>query len=522
MLKLKPLLLILFLFIFLISCNKGDKRSMHILRINLQEGDLPSVHPHEVLIYLRGISMSKLLFEGLTRINERGKVCLAAAQSLEISLDRLKYSFVLRENYWSDGTLVTAHQYEQGFKEALSPNSKCNQANLLYMIKNGELAKQGKVSIDAIGIKALDDKRLEIELEYPSPYLVELLAQPICAPLIDGAKKPTRFNGPFYIEKWESDHLMCLKPNPYFWNKKEVSLEEIDIYMIPDTNAAFEAYEKGEIDWLGSPLSPLSREQVLALKKQGHLKQHPIDRSFWIYLNTEHPHFASQTIRQALSLAINRAAITEHILLGGDPMGKILSSNLLPVNMYVTPKEDAEEAKIRFALGLQELGLTKETFPPIVISYAQQANRKEFAQYLQETWSRLFGINVQLQQQEWNVLRTNLSKGEFDVCAAFEAAYYNDPLEIMERLGEKRSTNFSQWINPEYRNLISSAIHTDDTQTRLNILGKAEKIVLEEVPFIPVCSDRLFFEHRGGLKGYAFDSLGAIDLSYASFERIAQ
>jgi oligopeptide transport system substrate-binding protein len=192
--------------------------------------------------------------------------------------------------------------------------------------------------------------------------------------------------------------------------------------------------------------------------------------------------------------------------------------NLLPVNIYASLKENQEEAKKRFEIGLKDLGLTRETFPPIVISYSQHANRKEFAQYLQETWSRTFGIEIRLQHQEWNLLRTNLEKGLFDVAASFEAAYYSDPLEIMERLGEKNPANFCQWVHPGYRKLITAAILTEDTQARLDILGKAEKILLDQLPLIPVCSDRFLFAHRKGLKGYVFDSLGAIDLSYASFE----
>lgn len=492
---------------------------MKTLRMNLQEGDLLSLHPHDVLVYLRGICVDKLLFEGLTRMNPEGKISLAGAESLEISLDRLKYSFTLRDNFWSDGTLVTAYHYQKGFQEALSPHSRCPHANLLYMIKNAELAKQGKVGIDQIGVKAIDDKHLVIELEYPSPYLTELLAQPIAAPLIDGMDKPKRFNGPFTVATWEKEHLLKLTPNPHFWNRKEVQFQEIEFYMIPSADAAYEAFCKKEIDWVGAPLSPLSRELLHELKKENKLLEHPVDRSFWIYLNTEHPHLKSPLIRKALSLALDRKMVTEHILLGGDPIGKALSSNLLSVNSYLKPKENVEEAKQLFEKGLSELGLTKKNFPPLVISYAQQANRKEFAQYLQQRWSEVLGIQVELCQEEWNSLRANLSKGEFDVCAAFEASYYNDPLEIMERLGEKGVTNFSQWVHPEYRRMIAAASRTDDTQTRLEILGKAEKLLLEEMPFIPVCSDRLLFLHREGLTGYSFDSLGAIDLAYAFIEK---
>lgn len=517
-LKKKLSLLMLIAFVALASCQKEGKQTMQSLKINLQEGDLLSVHPHDVMIYLRGVSTAKTLFEGLTRINEQGKICLAGAQSLEISQNRLRYSFVLKDNRWSNGTPVTAYQYERAWKEVLSPTSRCSRADLLYMIKNAQLAKQGKVPLDAVGVKATDAKTLVIELEYPSPYFIELLAQPLCAPLIDSNAHPTAFNGPFYLDLWERGHLMRLKPNPYFWNHKAISLKQIELFMIPDSAAAFNAYENGQIDWIGVPTSAMTPEQIHALKKSKELRQHPIERAFWIYLNTQKHSLSSSNIRHALSLALNRTAITEHILLGGNPLGKILSPDLLPGNNRAFLKENQEEAKRRFELGLSELGLTRETFPPIVVSYAQHPNRKEFAQYLQETWSRTFGIEVRLQFQEWNVLRTNLEKGLFDVCASFEATYYSDPLEIMERLGEKNSANFCQWVHPGYRQLITAVIHTEDTQARLDILGKAEKILLDQLPIIPVCSDRFLFAHRKGLKGYAFDSLGALDLSYASFE----
>ncbi len=174
------------------------------LKIDFQEGDLTSLHPHELIIYLRGISIGKTLFEGLTRMDEQGKAQLAGAQSVDISRNGLFYIFKLRENHWSDGTPVTAIQYESAWKEALSPVSFCKRAELLYMVKNAAEAKRGEVPLDAIGIKALDDQTLFIELARPSPHFLELLAQPICAPLKNPSEKTiSHFNGPFLLDKWD-------------------------------------------------------------------------------------------------------------------------------------------------------------------------------------------------------------------------------------------------------------------------------------------------------------------------------
>lgn len=166
-------LVLIFLFLILncllTNCQKKQS-SRDSLTLNFQEGDLPSLHPHALMIYLRGISVGKILYEGLTRINAQGKPELAGAESVEISPDLLRYTFKIRSNQWSDGTPVTAYQFESAWKEALSPSSNSSRSDLLYMIKNSEQAKKGEVPIDSIGVNALDANTLLVELSYPSPF----------------------------------------------------------------------------------------------------------------------------------------------------------------------------------------------------------------------------------------------------------------------------------------------------------------------------------------------------------------
>jgi oligopeptide transport system substrate-binding protein len=507
----------------LMSFQKREEAMTKVnkLTINFQEGDLPTVHPHDLIIYLRGIAAGKLLYEGLTRLDENGKVRLAGAEALDVSQDRLTYTFTLRDNKWSDGSPVTAHQYENAWKEAISPKSTCTSANLFYLIQNAEKAKKGEAPLDAVGVKAVDAKTLVVRLEHPSSFFLDLIAQPICAPLVDPKKKEiSSFNGPFVIDTWKKNDCLKLVRNPFFWNKHRVLLDEINVLMASDSSTIYNFYESGKVDWIGVPFSPLSSEQIQHLQTKNVLLSRPIARSFWVNLNTRHPALSSTPIRQALSLALDRANITRHIMKGGDPLWRALSDALLPVKMKVSSllKEDEEEARLRFQQGLLGLGIAKEKFPMLTVSYAQQSNRKKFAEYLQEAWKRVLGIDVRVEQQEWNVLRKNLEKGQFEVCAAYEASYYHDPMEILENLGDSNPRNFTQWAHSGYRQIIAAARQESDSERRFQLLGKAEEIILQETPFIPICTDQFLFTHPSGLKGYAFDSVGAVDFSYASFK----
>jgi len=500
------------------GCQKKQDNTMNTLKIDFQEGDLPSLHPHSLMIYLRGIGVAKTLYECLTRIDAEGAVQLAGAKSVEISPDMLRYTFTLKDNKWSDGSSVTALQYERAWKEALSPTSSCSRADLLYMIKNAKEAKQGTAPLDTVGIKAVDAHTLLVELDYPSPYFLQLAAQPLCAPMVDPAQKEqTLFNGPFLVETWKHNDLLRLKPNPFYWDKEHISLKEIQVYMIQDVMTAYSLFEKKELDWIGAPFAPLSTELIGHLHKKDALLSQPVDRAFWIFLNTQKTSLSSPAIRKALSLAIDRKAITDHILTAGRPLDKPLPMALLPVQTTSALTRNISAAQEYFKQGLQEMGLTHATFPPLTITYSQQAGRKQLAEYLQQAWKETLGISVQLEAQEWNILRTNLEKGQFEISGCYEAAFYKDPMELFEKMVTISNNNFPKWVMPQFSEQIHKAKQESDPTMRMQLLSQAEHILMEHTPFIPVCSDRLLFAHTPGLTGYAFDYVGAVDFSRASF-----
>ncbi len=513
------LCVLVFPLIFLSACKQkeGGEMKPKSIQINFQEGDLPTIHPQDTTIYLRGIGLAKALYEGLTRLDSQGNPELAGAVSVDISEDQLHYTFHLREHLWSDGSPVTAFQYEASWKALLSPTSTSPRAELLYLLKNGEAAKKGLVSLDAVGVKALDVNTLEVELAYPSPYLFKLLAQPTCFPMADvSLKEPKLFNGAFTVDRWEKGETISLKKNPYFWNQEKVNLDRIDVSVIQDLSTVYRLYRENLLDWIGVPLCPMTIEQIKEMRQSNQTQTHPVHRLFWVFLNVDHPLLASKDIRKAFALAANRKEITTHILLEGNPLLKPIPEVFLRAEDSGFLEEDRALAKELFEKGLKELGIEREGLPPLVYKYAQQANRKQLAEYLSQTWSELFGIQVEPVLEEWNSLRTNLAKGNFEVCGgSYDAPFYGDPLELLERYTSKNINNYSQWTNPAYTDVIQEAKQEADPNRRVELLARAEKILLDEMPIIPICSDQFIFSHIPGLEGYVFDSVGAIDLTYS-------
>ena len=179
-----------FFVLLLASCNSPPQKADHCLRLNIaaepatldprKGGDLLSSHLHF------------MLFEGLTRICPNGIAEPAIAESIELSNDKKTYTFHLRSALWSDGSTITALDFENSWKDILSPEFPSQNANLLYPIKNAELAKKGESSPSTIGITALDAQTLQVTLENPVPYFLELVSFCVFSPV-----KSDLFSGPF-------------------------------------------------------------------------------------------------------------------------------------------------------------------------------------------------------------------------------------------------------------------------------------------------------------------------------------
>ncbi|MGC1879138.1 MAG: peptide ABC transporter substrate-binding protein [Rhabdochlamydiaceae bacterium] len=489
---------------------------MHSIHLNFQEGDIPSLHPHLTSTHIRCISLGKLLFECLTRIDLRGEADLAGAKAVEISEDALCYTFALQDNKWSDGSPVTAFHYENAWKTAMHPASLCSQANLFYPIKNAEEIKKESLPLNSAGVKALDEKTLRVELSRPCPAFLELIAAPIFAPLKNPEEEPTVFNGSFAVDQWEKNQRLQLKKNPFFWNEENVLINDIEISFVTDQMTALYLYEKGTIDWVGAPLSSLPIEAIPVLESQKILRKRVSSSVFWLHINTQCAPFHSLAIRQALALSIDPHQISQHILVGTPiltPLPPTLSSSSSSLSSSLQEKKQAQEL---FAIGLQESGLT--SCPPIHLRYFNNMRMKALAQYLQQVWQQALGVTVELECTDWNTFRNALEQGNFQIAGCYEAPDYPDPLNILGRFEPSSRSNFCRWTDPLFQDKLSLAKVAVNAEQRSQWIREAEEILVVSVPVIPILSLTQTYVHSPTLKGYVFDFSNAIDFSYAYFD----
>ncbi|MEI6243095.1 MAG: peptide ABC transporter substrate-binding protein [Chlamydiota bacterium] len=433
-----------------------------------------------------------MLYQGLTSLEKDGNLSMALAESIDISKDKKTYTFHIRKNcYWSDGREITAYDFEYSWKKILDPAFPALCAQLLYPIKNAEAAAKKKASLDDVKIKAIDAKTLLVELENPTPYFLSLTSFCVFFPVPNHSDQDTAkktFSGPFRLVKWKQHNEILLKKNPHFWNKDTVILENIHISIIGDENTAYHMFEKGELDWIGTPTSPIPLDTLSTLKKSKEFLSFPVGATTFCAFNVEKPPLSNLFIRKALSLAINRQSIVNNVT----QLGEIIATRYIPpitlkgLNRDLIEDNNIEKAQKYLQKGLTELHLQTQDLV-ITLTHNPSNLHKKLAEVLKEEWENALHIRVILQREEEKIWREHLYKHEFQVSLAQWILQYNDPLNIFERFKYKNHPkNYSNWESPAYISLINTIQTTSDSEERTQYILKAENFLHEEMPLTPI------------------------------------
>lgn len=405
--------------------ESGDAEQ--VLNVNIRT-EPPSLHPGLATDTTSGAVLNQV-FEGLMRINQEGVAEPAmAASEPEISDDLLTYTFTIRDDaVWSNGDPVTAHDFEYAWKWVLDPeNADTDYAYQLYVIKGAQDAKENGGSLDDVGVKALDDKTLEVTLEQPTPYFLDLTAfytyYPVNKNVAEAnpewaleAGEDYVTNGPFLLDTWEHKNKVVLTKNPDYWDADTVKLETINMFMVDDENTALEMFNAGELDWVGSPTDFVPLAAIPSLKDEGKLNISPLAGVYYYAFNTEAEPFNNENIRKAFALAINRQGIVENITKGEQQPAMAL----VPPSIWEENNEgyfadnDVEKAKEYLEKGLEELGL--DSLPTIQLSYNTSEAHAVIAQAVQDMWNQNLGVEVELNNEEWNVYLDTMGAGNFQV-----------------------------------------------------------------------------------------------------------
>lgn len=497
-----------------------------VLNLNLRS-EVPSTDP-ALAEDSTSMGIVRATFDGLTRTGTDGKLQNSMAAKIEVSEDLQTYTFTLRDAKWSNGDPVTAYDFEYAWKRVIDPKTASSYAFQMYYIKNAEKANRGEAKLDEVGIKALDSKTLQVTLEHPTPYFLELTSFSTYYP-VDKKVAEKGFNwaleakthvgnGPFKIEQWEHKNKLVLVKNKTYWDAANVKVDRLNFSMVEDENTELAMFENGELDWAGAPLSSLPTDAIPALKESGKLKVQPIAGTYWLKLNTEKAPFTNAKVRKAFAYAINRQAIIDQVM----QAGQLPATGIVPPSMQVKADgyfkdNDAATAKKLLQEGLKELGLKQ--LPPITYSFNTSEGHLRIAETISAQWKETLGVDVKLENKEWKVYLEDLHHGEYQIGRMGWLGDFNDPINFLELFKDKQGgNNDTLWENAKYKELLNQSEVEADPAKRTQLLQQAEQIIMDESPVIPIYFYSNSWVQNDKLNGVVIDGLGYIDYKWSAIE----
>lgn len=509
---------------FTIICTSCDRdkpipKVHSTVRIS-QDKDFSSLDPRRVRD-LPTATILQAVYEGLTRLNAKGEPVPALAELIEISPDQTIYTFTLRSSHWSDGKPVTAQDFEQSWKSLLDPTFPAPNAYQFYVIKGAKEAKTGQLDLDQVGIKAINNQTLVVELEKPTPYFLSLTSTFFFLPVGPALRnnqqevKTWAFNGPFQLEAWSPQNEFSIIPNPHYWDHQHVQLDRL-AFIVVDNSTALQLFETDELDWMGSPLSIIPLDAMETFRASDLLFSVPAAGSYFVRLNTARDPFRSPKMRQAFSLALNREDIVDHAMQGQQqPALGIIPPSVIgkAPSRHIPSTEQAQQI---FQEALTELGIQRQNLPAITLCYSSSERYHKMAQAIQQQWKQVLGVDVQLQSCEYKVFMERIQQNDYSLSLGAWFADFRDPISFLDVFKFKdNGTNNTQWENPQYIQLLDLAESTSDQIERQRILQEAETLLLDEMPVIPLSYSTYFYLKKPQLKNVYFSDLGYLDFKKA-------
>lgn len=521
---------------------KPNVPAQKVIRYNM--GADPRYLDPALMTDLSAFSAENQMFEGLVRITEKG-VGPGMATKWDEQDGGLKYLFTLREGLkWSNGDPLTAEDFVYSWQRALDPRTASEYAYQLYYIKGGEklnsiklktaddkenpnAAKEIEEAMKALGARAIDPKTLEVTLEAPTPYFIQLTAFPTLHPVNkkvvsadkDWATKAASFvsNGPYKLTGWEPKKELTMEKNPNYWDAASVKVDKLVYYMVEEQATALNMWETGQVDIIDSPPAP----ELARLKKEGKLKSTPSFGTYFYNFNTKAKPFDNPKVRRALAMAIDRKSIVENVVRGGQ----------VPAFAFVAPgspddtgkdfrngrealfKEDVAEAKRL----LTEAGYPDgKNFPAVTFLYNTNEGHKAVGEAIIEMWKQNLGItSLKMQNTEWKVVLDKRHKGDYQIARAGWFGDYLDAMTFMDMYVTGGGNNDIFWSNAEYDKLIADTKKTTAQKTRFANMKRAEEILISEMPIMPIYYYVSLYLQKESITGVYRNALGIMDLKGA-------
>ncbi|MBQ1850245.1 MAG: peptide ABC transporter substrate-binding protein [Lachnospiraceae bacterium] len=458
-----------------------------------------------------------LLREGLTRYGD-GVLVDGLAESYEHNDDYTKWTFHLRESGWSNGEPVTADDWVYAIGAMLDGTAQLSFADFLYEIKNAREVYTKQKDVAELGVKAIDEKTLEFELAYPVTYFPYLITHPmhfgydrefsekVGVENIGTEAQYSISNGPFYIDSWEHDNLLVFKKNPYYWNKDNIKIDQVNVYVIPNQATQVNLFLNGELD-----VVDFAYQRQSAIEGAGFTTLvYNNGRTAYLNYNESNAFLKNKHVRQAISAAIDRDAIVNGVLHVGS-----VADGLIPIGLAGDGKKtfreivgnnlpysyNIDKAKELLAQGLTELGLSDPSDISITILASNTDEFIAVSGAIQQLLQENLGIKVEVETTDSSALRTRRNAYEYDVVLQSWGADWDDATNFLGGYEHDANANPAVFINEEFNDTYHQATYSTDLTERIKLLGKAEAILLEEEGITPLYYTGQYYAVSNRLKG---------------------
>lgn len=516
--------------LFLTACGKQQTTSKQ------QELRLSASAPLDTIDISKatGYGQTGNVFESFYRLGKNGQPTAGLAKKATVSADGLTWTFTLRDAKWSNGDQITAQDFVYSWRRSLTPKTASPYAYLFSGVKNADAISKGKLPVEQLGIKALDNKTVEISLEKPIAYFKVLMAYPLFGPqnqkVVEkyGKKYATNskymvYSGPFVIKNWTgTSYKWSFQKNPNYWDKKQVKLDKISYKVVSNPNTGYELYQQGKLD-----MTPLSSQQVKNYKNSSEFKQYPYSYVAFLAYNFNATNAANkkalnnQNIRRALSLALDRKVLTKKVFGDGSQVPTGFVANDLAKNPQTgvdfakeqavtkTVAYDANLAKKYWRKGLAETGLKELTFN--ILASSDTPTNDALTQYLQSQYTKVLpGLKIKVQNIPGKSALERARKGEFDIYVSGWGGDFNDPITFLQIPLTGTSYNYGNYSNSEYDRLIAKATNEDanDKLARWNDLVAAAKLFNSQQGVSPLYQQTTAYLQKKRVKGIIHNTAG--------------
>jgi oligopeptide transport system substrate-binding protein len=495
------------------AVERGNREQVLHRGIGYEVTDLD---PHLVTGIAEG-DILRALFEGLVTADPADLSPLpGVAERWDITPDGLVYTFHLRADaVWSDGPPVTAQDFVASYRRILTPSLAAEYANMLYILQGAEAYHKGATAdFSQVGVAAPDARTLRLTLDHPAPYFLALLINPpwLPVPLATIAKhgpvdqrgnawtRPERIvgNGPFVLKRWVQNQVIVVEKSPTYWDAARVRLNAIHFHPIESRDAEERAFRAGQLHLTDA--LPISKVAAYRRDAPHLLRIDPYLATYFYRLNTRRPPLTDPRIRRALALAVDRHAIVTRILQGGEKPAYAFTP---PDTAGYTPLAALPTDFAAARQLLQEAGYEGgRGFPALEILYNTSENHRVIAEAVQEMWRRELGVDVRLVNQDLKVTFAARRAGDYQILRSGWTGDYVDPATFLDVFRSDSGNNHTGWANANYDALLFTAARTIDPAARDALFQKAETLLLEGAPIIPIYHHTHVFLKQPSVKGW--------------------